>query len=276
MHLDELLESKVALPSIPRIVAMVLTELNREDPSLRAISQLVNADLGLTTRLLGLANSAQYQFSHNIGSVPEALAVLGLDQVRSLTVAAAMAGAFKSVPGMDLLDFWRYSLNVAKLSRTLARSAQANPGMAFTAGLVHAAGELVMHLGMPDQMRWLNERVEPLGVKRAKAEQHLLGYCYAEVGAGFAKLWEFPVAIVQALEHQCAPFVGDACEPLAGVIFLASWRSRSREAGLTDTELADSFPYEEALTLGIDIDEVLQQAPINWTTNQESVDLVIA
>lgn len=275
MHLDELLESKIALPSIPRIVAMVLTELNREEPSLRAITQLINSDLGLATRLLGLANSAQFNFSHQIGSVGDALAVLGLDQVRSLTVAAAMAGAFKSVPGLELLEFWRYSLNVAKLSRTLARSARTNAGVAFTAGLVHAAGELVMHLGMPDQMRWLNERVEPLQAKRAKAEQHLLGYCYAQVGAGFATSWGFPSEIVDAVEHQCAPFDDDRCEPLAGVLYLASWRARAQEEGLTEVQIANGFPYDVAATLEIDIDEVFQREPMNWTTNQESVDLFI-
>lgn len=275
MHLDELLDSQVALPSIPRIVAMVLTELNREEPSLRAITLLISSDIGLATRLLGLANSAQFNFSHQIGSVADALAVLGLNQVRSLTVAAAMAGAFKSVPGLELLEFWRYSLNVAKLSRTLARSARSNPGIAFTAGLVHAAGELVMHLGMPDQMRWLNERVEPLQAKRAKAEQHLLGYCYAQVGAGFAKSWDFPSELVDAVEHQCAPFDDDRCEPLAGVLYLASWRARAQEEGLTEAQIANTFPYDVAATLEIDIDEVFQRDPMNWTTSQESVDLFI-
>lgn len=276
MHLDELLDSQIALPSIPRIVAMVLTELNRDEPSLRAISQLINSDMGLAARLLGMANSAQFNFSHKIGSVADALAILGMHQVRSLTVAAAMAGAFKSVPGLDLLEFWRYSLNVAKLSRTLARSAQGNPNIAFTAGLVHAAGELVMHLGMPDQMRWLNERVEPLSPKRVKAEQHLLGYCYAQVGAGFAASWGFPSDIVQAIEHQCAPFDDERCEPLAGLLYLASWRARAQEQGLTEVQIANGFPYDVAATLEIDIDEVFQREPMNWTTRQESVDLFIA
>lgn len=275
MHLEELLDSQVALPSIPRIVAMVLTELNREDPSLRSITLLINSDLGLATRLLGLANSAQFNFSHKIGSVADALAVLGLNQVRSLTVAAAMAGAFKSVPGLELMEFWRYSLNVAKLSRTLARSAHSNAGVAFTAGLVHAAGELVMHLGMPDQMRWLNERVEPLEAKRAKAEQDLLGYCYAQVGAGFARNWGFPSEIVDAVEHQCAPFDDDRCEPLAGVLYLAAWRARAQEERLTEVQIANSFPYDVAATLEIDIDEVFQRESMNWTTSQESVDLFI-
>ncbi len=274
MHLDDLLASQVALPSVPRVIAMVLSELNREEPDLRVISQLINTDVGLTARLLRLANSAQFNLTNQIGSVSGALAVLGLDQVRSLAMAAAMAGAFKSVPGMEMLQFWRYSLDVAKLSRKLARAARANHSVAFTAGLVHAAGELVMHLGMPDQMRWLNEQTEPLSLKRAKAEHHLLGYCYADVGAGFARAWEFPSTIVDAIQHQIAPFDNNVYEPLAGVVHLSAWRARAREAGLKEGDMVDCFPDVVGLALGIDLDEVLQQEPIDWTTHQESEAMV--
>lgn len=273
MHLEDLLDSQVALPSIPRVIAMVLNELNHEEPDLRAISQHINTDVGLTTRLLRLANSAQFNLANKIGSVSDALAVLGLDQVRSLAAAAAVAGAFKHVPGMEMQQFWRYSLDVGKLSRKLARYAKTNPSVAFTTGLLHAVGELVMHLGMPDQMRYLNSEVEPLSIKRAKAEQHLLGYSYAEVGAAFAKRWEFPVAIVNAIAHQQAPFANDTYEPLAGVLHLAAWRARAHEEALGDGDLVDTFPDEIALALELDLDDVLEQASVDWTTRQESSEL---
>jgi HD-like signal output (HDOD) protein len=274
VHLDDLLESQVALPSIPRVVAMVLNELNRDEPDLRKIDQWINTDIGLTTRLLRLANSAQFNFTSRIGSVADALAILGLDQVRTLTAAAALAGVFKSVPGMEMQQFWRYSLDVAKLARKLARLAKGNASIAFTAGLIHASGELVMHLGMPDQMRWLNERVTPLSSKRAAAEHHLLGYCYAEVGAALARKWEFPAAIVDAIQYQYAPFDNDVYEPLAGVVHLAAWRARVHEDGLAAGQLADAFPYAVALPLGIDVDEVLEQDATDWTTRQEIAGLV--
>jgi HD-like signal output (HDOD) protein len=270
MHIDDLLESKMALPSMPQVVQMVLSELNRDEPDLRAVSTMVNTDIGLTARLLGLANSAQFNLSNKIGSVADALAILGLDQVRSLTTAAAVAGAFKVVPGLEMPQFWRYSLDVAKLSRKLARGARANAGMAFTCGLIHASGELVMHLGMPEQMDVLNDQAGPLALMRAKVENHLFGYCYVEVGAAFARSWAFPAALVDAIEHQRLPFSDDVCEPLAGVVHLAVWRARAREDGLSPGELADSFPDDVALTLGIDINDVLDEDAISWTTRQES------
>jgi HD-like signal output (HDOD) protein len=248
----------------------VLHELNQDEPDLRKICQDINTDPGLAARLLRLANSAQFQMSSKIGSVSVALAVLGLDEVKSLTLAAGLAGVFKKVPGMDMHQFWRCSLDVGKLSRLLARGTGINPSVAFTAGLIHAAGELVMHLGMPEQMRWLNTEAEPFSERRARAEQQLLGYTFAEVGGGFAKSWEFPGIIVNAVKYQLTPFGDGVCDALAGILHLAAWRARAQEAAGDQSLLHDSFPSEVAEALGIDIDEVLMQEPVDWTTAPEA------
>lgn len=274
MTLEELLASNGALPSIPKIIALLLNELDRPEPDLRKISQLINTDPVLTTRLLRLANSAQFQLSSKISSVSQALALMGLDQVRSLATAAAVTGAFRIVPGVDMHQFWRYSLNVAKLSRALGGMARQSQPAAFTAGLIHATGELIMHVGLPKEMAALKRQVPMFSLKRAAAEQKMLGFSYADVGAGFVQSWLFPQPIVDALQHQCRPFENDVYEPMAGILHLAVWRARAREADYTVQDLIDSFPDVVALALGIDIDMALQQDPIDWTSKTEVEVLV--
>lgn len=269
MTLTELLASSEALPSIPKVIALLLNELDRAEPDLKKISQLINTDPVLATRLLRLANSAQFQFASKISSVSEALALMGLDQVRSLATAAAVFGAFRAIPGIDMHQFWRYSLNVAKLARVLGGMLRQNQPAAFTAGLIHAVGELVMHQGLPNVFAALNQKIPPLGLKRAAAERKLLGYCYADVGAGFARNWQFPQSIVDALEQQCKPFENGVYEPMAGILHLAAWRARAKEANYDEQDLTDNFPDVVALTLGIDIDMALQQEPIDWTSKAE-------
>ncbi len=270
MELNELLESQAALPSIPKVVESLLSELHREEPNVRTLSQLINTDPALTARILQMANSAYFQLSRKIHSVPEALAILGLVHVRSPVGAVSLGSAFREVPGMNMQQFWCYSLDVAKLSRYLATEVRQNPAAAFTSGLIHAVGELVMHLGMPEKMAALDKVIKPLELDRARAERRVLGYSFAQVGAGFARKWQFPAAIVDALEYQFAPFENEAYEPLAGVIHLASWRARAREAALDEKELAVTFPDVVGLALGLDIDVVLQQDPIDWTTKREA------
>ncbi len=274
LTLEELLASNTVLPSIPKVIALLLNELDQPEPDLKKISQLINTDPVLAARLLRLANSAQFAFANKISSVSEALALMGLDQVRTLAIAAAVTGAFTAIPGVDMNQFWRYSLNVAKLARSLAGMVRQNQSAAFTAGLIHAIGELVMHLGLPQELRVLDQKAPVLGMKRAQAECLLLNYCYANVGASFARNWQFPQPIVDALEHQCAPFENDVYEPLAGILHLAAWRARAREADYSEQELIDSFPDVVALALGIDIDMALQQEPIDWTSRAEVAVLV--
>lgn len=265
MELNALLASQFVLPSIPKVVALLLSELERDEPDLQKVTQLISTDPALTTRLLQTANASFFKLSGKVNSASEAIAILGLPHIRAMASAAASAASLKAVPGINLQQFWAYSLNVAKLARSLAGVVRQNQGAAFTCGLIHAVGELVMHVGMPTEIAQLDREVAPLDLRRAKAEVRHFGYCYAQVGGGFARNWQFPQPMVDALEHQYAPFDNDVYEPLAGVIHLATWRARAKEAGLSDKALAVSFPGSVGEVLGLDIDMVLQQDPIDWS-----------
>ena len=265
MELNALLASRFEPPSIPKVVALLLSELERDEPDLKKITQLISTDPALTMRLLQLSNSDVYKLSGKISSVTESLAILGLSHVSVMAAAAASSASFRKIPGIHLQQFWAYSLNVAKLARSLAGVVRQNQQAAFTCGLIHAVGELAMHIGMPDEVALLDHEVPPLDLFRAHAEFQKFGYSYAQVSAGFARQWHFPQPVVDALEHQCAPFENDVYEPLAGVIHLASWRARAKEAGLSDRALAVTFPGPVGEVLELDIDMVMQQDPIDWS-----------
>ncbi|MBK9572402.1 MAG: HDOD domain-containing protein, partial [Rhodoferax sp.] len=69
--LHALLASQFTLPSIPKVVALLLSELDRDEPDLKKITQLISTDPALTTRLLRVSNSALFQLSGKINSVSE-------------------------------------------------------------------------------------------------------------------------------------------------------------------------------------------------------------
>ncbi len=275
MELNALLAEPVALPSLPRAVALLMSELAHDEPNLRRLNQFFGTDPALAARLLELANSATFQRPRQIAGIPEALALLGAAQLRTLVSSATLGTTSRSVPGVNMQQFWRYSLNTAKLSRSLAGIVHQNQIAAYTAGLLHALGELVIHLAAPDKAHAVDTLVAPFDLRRAKIEQRIFGYSYAHVTAALARRWQLPEVVVDALQHQIAPFDNNAYEPLAGVIHLASWRARAREAELSENELTVSFPGEVGLTLGLDIDMVLQQDPIDWTARPEAEDYIV-
>jgi HD-like signal output (HDOD) protein len=268
MELEALLNYPRALPAMPRAVSDLLAEMNREDPSPKRVGELIGRDPALTTRVLRLSNSAFFRVSRKIGSADEAVALLGMTHVRSLVMAAALGASFKNVPGVDLKQFWRYSLRAADIAKSLAGVLQQNQGNAFTAGLIHAIGILVMHIAMPDRMVPININTPPLDLNRAAAEKAAFGYTYAEVGAGMVEKWQFPVEMVSALGNQLSPFEGEAYDPLAGVLHLASWRARAEELQLDENGLLATFPDMVGLTLGLDLDSVLGKDPSEWSFSQ--------
>jgi HD-like signal output (HDOD) protein len=192
--------------------------------------------------------------SRRIHSVPECLAIVGLNHVRTMAHASATKASLRAVVGINMQQYWSYSLDVAKVSRSLAGVVRQNQQAAFTAGLIHYVGELVMRLVMPAEMARLDGDIPALDARRA------------EVAAGLARQWLFPEPIVEALACQDTPFLEHAYEPLAGVLHLAAWRGRCKDASLNQREMAVSFPGAVGDVLLLDIDMVLQQDPIDWTS----------
>ena len=268
MELEALLNYPRALPAMSRTVSDLLAEMNKDDPSPKRVADLVGQDPSLTTRVLRLSNSSFFRSSRQIGNAEEAVTMLGMTHVRSLVMAAALGSSFKNVPGVNLTQFWRYSLRVGDISRSLAGVLRQNESNAFTAGLIHAIGDLIMHIAMPDLISPLDMGTPPLDLQRAQAERNRFDYTYAEVGAGMVERWNFPPAIVSALKHQTAPFDGDVYDPLAGILHLASWRARAEEIQLDDGGLAATFPDMVGLTLGLDLDSVLGKDPSEWSFSQ--------
>jgi HD-like signal output (HDOD) protein len=245
-------------------MALLLTELAAPQPDLRRIDQLIGTDPALATRVLQAANAPFFKLSGQIHCVAEALAVLRLGQVQSMVSQAAAQASFKAVPGLDLPKFWAYSVDAARVARSVAGLLQLDQQAAYTCGLIHAMGELAMRVAMPEVVA-LDATCEPLLLKRERLELATFGFGYTQVTAGLADEWRFPKLMVDALANAYAPFENDAHEPLAGVIHLAIWRAATRHARYAANALTVTFPAPVAEVLGLDIDMVLRQDPIDWS-----------
>ncbi len=257
MQIEKLLKQPNALPSAPKVVRQLIETFQQEDVDIAKAASYIESDPVLTAKLLRMANSAFFGLHRSVTNAREAINVMGLIKVRALVIGAALGDGFHTVGSVNLGQFWRYSLNSANLSRYLALPIKIDENTAFTAGLIHGIGELVMHVGMPEAMIDLDRSIPMLDLKRARAEKGLFGYSYAEVGAALAREWRFPKKMIDAIEHQNAPFDNDVYEPIAGVIHIAAWRSRAEELSLGSESLINTYPDPIGLVLGIDPDIVI-------------------
>jgi len=240
------------------------------------VNQLFGTDPALAARLLCLANSEEFGAPRTVAGLPEALALVDTAQLRQLVATAPLGTTSRSVPGINMQQFWRYSLHTAKIARSLAGHVHHNQTAAYTAGLLHGLGEIVIHLAEPERAQSLNTLVAPLDLRRCKLELRIFGFSYGRVTGALAKRWQLPQTVVDALNYQHAPFENNTYEPLAGILHLAAWRVRARESGLDEREMAVTFPDEVGLPLGLDIDRVLSQDPIDWTAPRNELEVEAA
>ena len=251
-RLRALLAQPQHLPAMPALVQSLIDSFAREDVALGEISRLISTDPGLSAKLLRLANSAFFRAAGGIGSVDNALKMLGLKMARNLVIGSGLTAAFKAAPGMDIQQFWRYGLATACIARWLAKQARQDSELAFMVGLLHGIGQFTMRAGMPEDMQRIDPDVHPLDARRAPAEQAALGFDHAEVGAELARLWHFPEVIVQGIGGVPQPLQARPESPLAALVHLAAWRARAEVFGDTPEKLVASYPAAVAASLGID------------------------
>lgn len=251
MELETLLDQPGKLPAIPKIMQKLIDSFSDENVTIDEIALLLNADPVLSGKLMRLANSAYFHVSRTIGTVDDALRMLGFVMVRNLVLGNGMVAAFRSTPGMDLSQFWRYNLYTACASRWLAGSADANTDEAFTVGLLHGIGQLQMHAGMPAAMASLDKQMHVLAAGRARFEKQRLGFHYGDVAAELAKIWRFPRPIISALRDSPEPLSAEEFSESAAWVHLGAWRARTEVMAMSDDDLLASYPAAVGKQLGI-------------------------
>ena len=90
----------VKLPVMSEVAHALIHTLNDEDVSVTQVRNIIAKDPALTARMLRLANSASFGLSSKIGTLDEAVALLGKSQVRALARSHGLNVAFLVVAGL--------------------------------------------------------------------------------------------------------------------------------------------------------------------------------
>jgi HD-like signal output (HDOD) protein len=261
MTLEALLQNPNALPTAPKVVEELISSFEKADVSVDEVARTLSLDPVLAAKLLRLANSAYYHVSRRIGNVEDAIRMLGFVTVRTLVISSGLVGGFKTVPGLDLRRFWRYSLHTAVAAKWLAKKVGVNTDLAFTIGMMHAIGQLVMHSAMPAEAQELDKTVDSYDMGRLAAEKATFGYDFSQVGAELAVRWKFPDIFPDSIRHFPQPLTPSPLSRMAAVVHLAVWCATAEEHRSDTAARAASFPGEVAAALGLAPDEILDTMP---------------
>jgi len=257
--LDRFFSQTSMLPPAPRVVSDLLARLENPNADLKSIANMLSRDPVLVAKILRMANSSYYGVPGTIGSVDDALQLLGLLQVQVIVITCGVAGAFSNVKGLSLVQFWRASLLAALIARALATRTTQNPNLAFTAALMHGIGQLLIHSSFPEAGEELDKAVDQGDFQgRRMAEHEVLGVDHCEIGGELARRWNLPAPIVNAIRYYAEP-EAKAAEPLARLTHVAATIAHAinREE---DTEAAiAAIPPAAMRALAIDAETLQSQ-----------------
>ena len=219
---EQLVQGIHDLPSLPAVVMDLLGSLEQDDIDISVLARKVAHDPALTAKTLRLANAPAFGLQVRVATIQQAVTFLGFQATRNLITAAAITGCFPAgrCPGFDDKAFWRHASASAVCARALARRMRFNQDVAFTAGLLHDVGQLVLASSQPAAYGAVLAWRQQQGCSLLQAERAVLGIDHVDAGVALASHWQFSDTMRQAIARHHDPEVPGA-GLLAAIVHVA-------------------------------------------------------
>lgn len=193
-----------SLPALPRLYLELQDALLDANTSLENIGDIIGKDVGMTSSILRLVNSAFFGIPAHVSSVGYAVRLLGVETIRALVLSIELfsgSGA-DMLGGLSLPRLWLHSARVSCFARAIAEL-ENEPNEVrddcFIAGTLHDVGALVLAMSMPDVYAKVIARAKMEHTDLHSIEREEFGTTHAEVGAYLLSLWGFKDPIIEAV-----------------------------------------------------------------------------
>lgn len=231
-------------PSMPSLYHKLIASLHDPDLDMQVLARMVQCDPGMTANVLKLANSALFGAARQIDSIQTAFVRLGTTQLLQMAVLGGVS-RFLRAPlvgyGLRPNELLSHSLWVAVAAEELARMLWVpKPAMAFTAGLLHDMGKVVVDEFIRQNWKELESRIEVPGASFDRVEHDVLGMDHAEAGALLLDQWKLPEALVTAVRWHHDPMQGQDSTRILALVHVADGLSYSEGIGVG----VDGFKYD--------------------------------
>jgi putative nucleotidyltransferase with HDIG domain len=212
MNATELIAKVKNLAPVSQSALKLVGLLDQPAISNEDIVQVLKFDTVLTAKLLRACNSPFFGLEEPVSSVEQAVLILGHQQILHIALSIAFSSTMAApLPGYaaEARELWQHSLVTAMASENIARKSTAlsvDAPVAFTAGLLHDIGKVVMNQVLtPDARTTLLDRIASNGQSRTEAERETIGVDHADVGKCLLETWRLPDNIIEAVGNHHHP-----------------------------------------------------------------------
>lgn len=258
------------LPPTPKVLHTLRRLVQAPDTTLDSIAGVLQLEPGLSARVVRMANSTQFGGSARVETIMEAIqrvGLLGVQELVTYAVASQLVGRPLDTYSLTAQSLWHRAVACALAAAGLAERGDVDRDDAYTAGLMHGLGLMVIdrHNMQNKSRRLLKSEGYPLDF--ATAERDWLGFSHAEAGAALLSFWGFSNTVSAAVHYQIVP---EAAPPeyrkLSMVLATARWaRSLFCVPEETIPELPCTLWLEESGVQIEDFDDWLRKLRIRYT-----------
>ena len=219
--LDNYINEIKTLPPAPRVLSQLLVLLNDTRAHASRIVELIAFDPALTAKVLQRCNSAAS--GRSVSDLDEAVKQVGFNAIYRLVgmvIGEGLLGSEQQGYGIGRGELWEHSVTTALAARVIARKLGGEENLAFTAGLLHDIGKLVLGSFLEGSRQLVLKETGPSGHSFLEAEKAILGVEHAEIGGRVLARWHFPEDLVSAVWHHHNPVQARLHEQLAAYVHL--------------------------------------------------------
>ncbi len=236
------------LPSIPQVLLKLIDACHKVEVSFDELADIIQQDVGLSAKIVAVANSPAYAQWNDVKDFNRLLVVLGLNTIKTIAVTSAVHqffSQFNPEVGKWMGRFWRSSLTCAHSARLLARLTGYEPmDEAYLAGLLHKVGQLVFLRKEPAGYREMLIGVHSLN-DLDQREREMFGATYSEVGAFLTQDWDPDSFLSDSILYQHEP--AEAVLDTPRLVKLVNFAYKLSERGM----LTDDLHAEADLLFGL-------------------------
>ncbi len=249
-----------SFPEISANATKALDMLNQDPVDFNKLDLMFKTEIGLSTRLLRIANSPFYGVSREIVSLRDAFVVLGVYSVRNIVMTAAVSNAVQADNNSPIAndELWLHSIAVSCAAKKLAKQlAPAESESAFMAGLLHEVGRMALNSHMSEEYQRVVELAQSQQIALGEAERQILGFAHNELGASLIEKWKLPEFLEEAIQHYYQPKVEGTLLPK--VIHIANILTYRIGFG-KNIEIVEPQLEQAVLdSIGLEMDVLLEQ-----------------
>ena len=193
------------LPSAPNVLAELRRACLDADVTIDELIAICERDQALAAKVLQIANTAHFRGSDvPTSSIKVAVSTLGVEVMTSLATSTMVSLPLNATCHALIGGMQQQAVEAAQRARR-SMTDPARADEAYTAGLLHDIGRLVLAHELGDDYRPAIDAAETSGAPLWECEERLLGVTHQAVGAHLLGIWALPQGLVEACERHHDP-----------------------------------------------------------------------